>query len=308
MISPRWSHLRWKTVAPARVDVRASGQVKIINISIIISIAVMIIIAVIISIAVILIIDVIISQVKVIIINNITIAPALGEVVTLSFKLHYSVFFQDGFHFLCLHQTPLCLKLDLTFMELPPQVVLKCTATGSPAPAVAWYKDGLFTAHPELADDQSVEHASLGETVAKLRLSCASKETVGNYECRARSGEQEVSAVTKVELADWSSGDLCSEAGTPEVAAWSPTLMVEEGTDAVLRCRAMSNEDNISTTWLNDKGEEVGKGERHSVTASGDLVVRDVSFADMGTYTCRLTNKMGSDQVDTFLYPLAPGN
>ena len=114
--------------------------------------------------------------------------------------------------------------------------------------------------------------------------------------------------MTKVELADWSSGDLCSEPGTPEVAAWSPTLMVEEGTDAVLRCRAMSNEDNITTTWLNDKGEEVGKGERHSVTSSGDLVVRDVSFADMGTYTCRLTNKMGSDQVDTFLYPLAPGN
>merc|ERR1712004_556914 len=72
---------------------------------------------------------------------------------------------------------------------------------GSPAPAVAWYKDGLFTAHPELADGQTVEHASLGETVAKLRLSCASKETVGNYECRARSGEQELSAVTKVELA-----------------------------------------------------------------------------------------------------------
>merc|ERR1719409_1453377 len=27
VISPRWSHLRWKTVAPARVDVRATGQV-----------------------------------------------------------------------------------------------------------------------------------------------------------------------------------------------------------------------------------------------------------------------------------------
>jgi len=211
VISPRWSHLRWKTVAPARVDVRASGQ-----------------------------------------------------------------------------------------------VVLTCTATGSPAPAVAWYKDGLFVPHLELLGDETQEHASLGETVAKLRLSCASKETVGKYECRARAGQQELSAVTQVELADWSEGDLCSEAGTPEVATWSPTLMVEEGTDAVLRCRAMSGE-VVTTTWLNDKGEQLGEGERHSVTDSGDLVVRDVSFADMGTYTCRLTNKMGSDQVDTFLYPLAPG-
>jgi len=214
VISPRWSHLRWKTVAPARVDVRASGQ-----------------------------------------------------------------------------------------------VVLTCTATGSPAPAVAWYKDGLFTPHLELAEDQTQEGASLGETVAKLRLSCASKETVGKYECRARAGEQELSAVTQVELADWSEGDLCSEQGSPEVAVWSPTLMVEEGTDAVLRCRGMSSETTVTTTtWLNDKGEQLGKkGKRHSVTDSGNLIVRDVSFADMGSYTCRLTNKMGSDQVDTFLYPLAPG-
>ena len=45
VISPRWSHLRWKTVAPARVDVRASGQVKIvIIIAIIIIVATIIII------------------------------------------------------------------------------------------------------------------------------------------------------------------------------------------------------------------------------------------------------------------------
>merc|ERR1712061_495023 len=192
VISPRWSHLRWKAVAPARVDVRATGQ-----------------------------------------------------------------------------------------------VVLTCTATGSPAPSVAWFKDGLFTPHLELAEDQQAR--SLGETVAKLRLSCASKETVGKYECRARAGDQELSAVTRVELADWAEGDLCSLAGT----------------HAVLRCRAMSSE--AKTSWLNDKGEQLGQGERHSVTESGDLIVRDVSFADMGTYTCRVTNKLGSDQVDTFLYPLAPG-
>ena len=99
---------------------------------------------------------------------------------------------------------------------------------------MAWYKDGLFTPHLELAEDQSQEQASLGETVAKLRLSCASKETIGKYECRARSGEQELSAVTQVELADWSEGDLCSETGTPEVATWSPTLMVEEGTEMAM--------------------------------------------------------------------------
>ena len=73
----------------------------------------------------------------------------------------------------------------------------------------------------------------------------------------------------------------------------------------VTRCKQEFTEHKLFA--LDDKGEQLGKGERHTVTDSGDLVVRDVSFADMGTYTCRLTNKMGSDQVDTFLYPLAPG-
>lgn len=207
VISPRWSHLRWRSVAPARVAVRASGE-----------------------------------------------------------------------------------------------VLLTCAATGSPAPSVAWYKDGLFVPHLELAEEQG--GGSLGETVARLRLPCATKETEGQYECRARAGDQELSAVTDLRLAEWDQGDLCSEAGSPEVGTWSPTLMVEEGRSATLRCRPMNNK--AATLWTNEKGEKLGEGERHTVTAEGDLIIQDVSFVDMGSYTCTLTNPRGSDSVETFLYPLAP--
>jgi len=210
VISPRWEHLRWKTVGPDRVDVRRTGE-----------------------------------------------------------------------------------------------VLLTCSATGSPAPALAWYKDGLFTPHLELVE--ASEAAGLGESVARLRLPCASKATAGKYECRARAGEQELSAVTEVRVVDWAEGDLCSEVGRPEVGTWSPTMMVEEGQDALLRCRPMGSKTRDATvTWSNDENQELGEGERHQVTAEGDLIVRDVSFLDMGTYTCRLSNSRGSDQVETFLYPLAP--
>lgn len=209
-ISPRWEHLRWKSVAPAAVDVRASGE-----------------------------------------------------------------------------------------------VVLTCAATGSPAPALAWYKDGLFVPHLDLVEERQQEGASLGESVARLRLSCATKETVGKYECRARAGEQELSAVTEVRLADWQEGDLCHESGQPEVGAFSPTIMVEEGQDALLRCRPMKGK--VTTTWTNDKGHKLGEGERYSVTSEGDLMVKDVNFQDMGTYTCTLSNSAGDASVETFLYPLAPG-
>jgi len=214
-ISPRWSHLRWKTVGPASVAVRSTGS-----------------------------------------------------------------------------------------------VTLSCSATGSPLPALAWYRDGVFTPHLELGAGEREEKGggSLGETVAKLRLPCVTPEVAGKYECRARSGHQELSVVTEVTVVPWEGGDLCGEVGAPEVGVHSPTLMVEEGSEARLRCRPMETEkeEGVTTVWRDEEGRAIGKGERHTVTSQGDLIVRDVSFSDMGTYTCTLTNSMGQDSASTFLYPLAP--
>merc|ERR1719317_1489596 len=68
------------------------------------------------------------------------------------------------------------------------EILLACSATGSPCKSIAWYKDNLFVAHL----DQSIEEksASLGETVAELRLSCLTESEAGIYECRARAGKQ----------------------------------------------------------------------------------------------------------------------
>merc|ERR1719186_2344693 len=75
------------------------------------------------------------------------------------------------------------------------ELVLTCSATGSPAPSVSWYKDDLFVPHLDLnLDDES---PSLGETVARLRLPCITEADAGQYECRARAGKLEVSAVTE---------------------------------------------------------------------------------------------------------------
>lgn len=211
VISPRWEHLRWKTLPPARVDVRRSGE-----------------------------------------------------------------------------------------------VTLSCSATGSPAPDMAWYKDGLFVPHLELGQEGEEEGGSLGETVARLRLGCMGDTQAGMYECRARAGKQELNVVTEVRVEEWEGEDVCSETGRPEVAVWSPTLMVEEGHTALLRCRVMGAGGEVKIAWRDEEGKELREGERHSVTAQGDLLVRQVTFADMGTYTCTMANSRGQDSISTFLYPLAP--
>ena len=93
--------------------------------------------------------------------------------------------------------------------ELPPSHVtarvsgsltLSCSATGSPTPATAWYKDGHKLAgsdSPHPGDKQG-----LGEGVAKLVLGCITPEDGGVYECRAQGGGrgQEVAVSTSVEV------------------------------------------------------------------------------------------------------------
>ena len=183
-------------------------------------------------------------------------------------------------------------------------VLLTCSATGSPAPRVAWYKDSLFVSHLEDLEEQLV--GSLGETVAQLRLSCLTEEDVGQYECRAVSGRQQVSAVTQLSLKD-GHAELCTETGRPEISVWSPTIMVEEGNTVTLPCRLTRPGDHTTTiTWSNTRGEEVGAmGSRWRVAQSGDLEISGVSWADMGQYTCTVSNTAGTASIQTFLYPLA---
>jgi len=181
------------------------------------------------------------------------------------------------------------------------EVVLTCSATGSPAPVVAWYKDGLFAYHEVDEDLVEVGSSSLGETVARLRLPCISAKDAGKYECRAIAGKQQVSAVTEVNVVAWEA-NLCSERGTPEISVWRPTVMVEMGASVTLPCRANMAD---MVTWTDSTGEDVGNNGRIHVSDSGDLVITRVTWSDMGQYTCTVTNTAGRDAIQTFLYPLA---
>jgi len=182
------------------------------------------------------------------------------------------------------------------------EVVLVCSATGSPAPVVTWYKDGLFVYHePDQSLVEEDGSASLGETVSRLRLPCIAAKDAGKYECRAVAGKQQVSAITEVNVVTWDT-NLCNERGEPEISVWRPTVMVETGSSVTLPCRA----DNAGvTTWTDSKGASVDTDDRIHVLDTGDLRITRVTWSDMGQYTCTVTNTAGRDVIHTFLYPLA---
>ena len=174
-------------------------------------------------------------------------------------------------------------------------LVLTCSATGSPAPALAWYKDGLFTQHHTTAG-QEEEGGSLGETVAELRIPCVEADSAGQWECRAVAGRSSLSAVTEVRVVDWEEESLCRLPAPPHISLYRRTVMVESGSRAVLPCRASAG---AAVQWTGPTGQQLPAG------PDGQLELSSVSWADMGEFTCTASSSAGSTTATTFLYPLS---
>ena len=82
--------------------------------------------------------------------------------------------------------------------------------------------------------------------------------------------------------------------------------MAEAGDSVILPCR-VSRPDEAVVTWTDSKGDAVANEEekRIEVTEAGDLRISDVSWEDMGEFTCTASNEAGVASIRTFLYPLA---
>jgi len=187
--------------------------------------------------------------------------------------------------------------------RLSGSVVLTCTATGSPAPALAWYKDSLFLSHQD--QEEGAGQGSLGETVARLVLSCLTEADGGQYECRARAGREQESAVTELNVVHWEEADTdhCTKTRRPEISVWRPTVLVEVGRTVSLPCQ--TNSEDSLVTW-STRGVAIQAGGRIKISKTGELEISDVNWSDMGQYTCTVTNTGGSDIIQSFIYPLSP--
>lgn len=185
------------------------------------------------------------------------------------------------------------------------QLELTCSATGSPAPNVSWYKNGLFVFH-EPDTSLTSGSSSLGETIAKLRIPCISEADAGQYECRAVSGHHQESHVTTVKVVDADDSDTdCIDTADTDITMWRPTVMTPIGHTVVLPCR-VSQPDSVNTQWTRDGGDDMSDDHFH-VSDQGDLVISHVSWSHMGQYTCKVTNMRTArtSSKTSFLYPMA---
>ena len=61
-------------------------------------------------------------------------------------------------------------------------------------------------------------------------------------------------------------------------------------------------------TWLTPNEKQVipDLKDKFEILETGDLLIKDLRWSDMGNYICTVSNDQSSDSITTFLYPAAP--
>ena len=180
-------------------------------------------------------------------------------------------------------------KGQVEIAEAPPKLlearqhgntVLECSANGSPAPEITWYKDGLPYIKDFAAGSQDHEFGaqSMGETKSRINLDCVSESDAGLYECVATSNGASTSVGTQVHVSSFEQGNGCVqrrlldyESTPPKIYQWIGTYLQPIGQDARLICRA---EGQRSIYWIGPTDQEIDADNgKYKVMPNGDLLV-----------------------------------
>ncbi|XP_037293212.1 neural/ectodermal development factor IMP-L2-like [Manduca sexta] len=151
---------------------------------------------------------------------------------------------------------------------------------------------------------------SLARLTSKLILTAPSNGD--EYTCVATAGLKRTTSTTTVynendedeELLDIQK--LLFKPAKPIITSFFNEVFQDMGTDIVLPCRVYSL--TKSQALWQDPNDEViyGDSGRIRVLPSGDLLITNLRWSDMGTYTCTAKNMYGKESVYTFLYPTKP--
>jgi hypothetical protein len=74
------------------------------------------------------------------------------------------------------------------------------------------------------------------------------------------------------------------------------------GSEVRLFCRS-SGLPTPTTSWVGPEDNPIINSEKYKILESGDLLIRDLTWDDMGNYMCVVENEHGSDRTSIFLYP-----
>ncbi|CAH0765981.1 unnamed protein product [Diatraea saccharalis] len=150
---------------------------------------------------------------------------------------------------------------------------IRCVAGGTPTPQISWVYNGKPIEQAEYNPRRLVTANSI--TIPNLI-----KKDTGNYGCNATNSIGYVYKDIYINV----------QSIPPEIKEGPENLTKVDGSEAVMKCRVFGAPKPI-VRWMRDDVDLTGG--KYNITAEGDLVIRDVSFTDMGAYQCYAKNKFG---------------
>ena len=168
------------------------------------------------------------------------------------------------------------------------RVTLNCLVDANPAPSYAWYRVNTSDGNKKASEPRQLVGNSANLTLM------VSQATVGEYVCEASSSDAVINATAKIYLKD-----------KPRIHPGNRVQSVAS-LDTIGRvvCEAVSVPTVETVEWFYSGGLPVmtGNGGKFSVleNRSNDgvrsvLVIAGVRREDLGAYTCRVTNALGTD-------------
>ncbi|KAG8195453.1 hypothetical protein JTE90_002625 [Oedothorax gibbosus] len=189
---------------------------------------------------------------------------------------------------------------------------LECEVGGTPPPTIHWLKDGLKVSQSMYEADVMPSTLGLGFTRSRLFLDCVSPFDAGKYTCVAENEYKRASRTSQVLVEDNLEAEndaIClakKSFGSPaRIQMWTHTRLEIMGTDVQLFCR-VSGEPQPRVVWRGPNKKLLVDPKKYQVMPSGDLVIKNIMWSDMGGYICEASNAEGSDEAMVFLYPTMP--
>lgn len=199
-------------------------------------------------------------------------------------------------------------------------IELECEVMGSPTPYVQWVHGSGQTADWDDATMNVISESSpttMARVVSRLVLDHSSHAAESTYTCIGRSGGQIAVASTTVYHVEAPRSNftdmikpghhLFMHLKSARVTLHYKALFEYMGSTVVLPCKAVGRP-VPEITWKNEEGNAVlsMQDPRFHMLPTGELIINDLRWADMGSYTCVAKNAISKDEAETFLYPIRP--
>ncbi|XP_055384173.1 neural/ectodermal development factor IMP-L2-like [Condylostylus longicornis] len=183
-------------------------------------------------------------------------------------------------------------------------IEIECEALGTPIPEVQWVPGNVVR-------ENNAVMFSGPSTLVKVRsvLIVERLKHTKTFSCVATAAGKQVIASTtvhtkKIETSINDVTQMRYEPRKPKIIYNYSLYLETVGSTILLPCKIAPNRLKIEKIWLDSSGNVIsGENSRFKINSSGDLIIFDLKWDDMGAYKCVAENSIGRDAADTFVYP-----